>query len=211
MPTVNVKITISESLTNAYSGIDSCTAFERLIVARQHVSPARLGLPAPDASALERIFSAAAAAPDHARLTPWRFVLIPHDKRRLLAEAFTLALMVLDPKASADQIAMAEEKAYRAPLLMLCIGKLGPCEPPIPPLERMISMGAAIQNMLLAARAMGFDSSITSGRAIVSQHIRELFALLDGEEAICFLNFGTTSTRRLHRVRPVPSAFVSTL
>jgi nitroreductase len=35
-----------------------------------------LTAPAPDEGALELIFASAAAAPDHGRLRPWRFIVI---------------------------------------------------------------------------------------------------------------------------------------
>lgn len=185
--------------------------FEDLLASRHHVSPARLESPAPDGLQLDRIFWAAATAPDHGRLTPWRFVVIPAEKRTLLAESFALALTDRDPSASAAQIEMAREKAGRAPLLILCIGKLGVDQSPASPLERMISLGAAVQNMLLAAKAMGFDSGISSGKAMASRQMRELFELHEGEEAVCFLSFGTATKRKPPRTRPNPSTFVSTL
>lgn len=56
------------------------------------------------------------------------------------------------------------KKARRAPLLLVAVACLGPREPNTPSLERMVSMGAAIQNLLLGAHAMGFGAGLTSGR-----------------------------------------------
>ena len=42
----------------------------------QRRSAKALSAPAPDAAALDLILSSAAAAPDHGRLRPWRFVVI---------------------------------------------------------------------------------------------------------------------------------------
>lgn len=108
-----------------------------LIASRQNVSPRRLVGPAPSKAHLERLFAAAAAAPDHGQLLPWRLVIVPPDKRGMLAEAFALALIDRDPEATAVQIEAAREKAHRSPLLMLAVARLvSEQEPEIPNVER---------------------------------------------------------------------------
>lgn len=191
---------------------DDCFALaEALVASRRNVSPKRLVAPAPTAEQLHSLFSLAAAAPDHGRLTPWRFVIVPADKRALLAEAFALALVDRDPGATLEQIEAARSKAHRAPLLMIAIACLEPREPDIPALERMVAMGAAIQNLLLGAHAMGFGGGLTSGRGMNSSRVRELLALAPGEEAVCCVNLGTVSKAGPARLRPEPSAFVRAL
>ena len=81
----------------------------------------------------------------------------------------------------------------------------------IPDVERLVSAGCAIQNMLLVATAQGFGTSLTSGKAMDSTGLRELFALGPLEQAICFLNIGTPVLNKLPHVRPVPADFVSVL
>jgi nitroreductase len=78
-------------------------------------------------------------------------------------------------------------------------------------MERMVSVGAAVQNMLLMAHGQGFGSSLTSGQAMQSNRMRQLFDLKEGEEAICFLNIGTVSKRKAQRRHPEVTSFVSTL
>ena len=174
-----------------------------LISARQNVSPKRLVEPGPTAVALQRLLLAAAAAPDHGELQPWRFVIVPVDKRHLLANAFALALVDRDPVATLEQIEAAREKAHRAPLLMLAVVRLASDPTPaIPDVERIVSLGCAVQNMLLAAEAMGFGSGLTSGQAMTSERLRGLFGLAVDERAVCFVNVGTVSRRKPPRQRP---------
>ena len=47
-----------------------------LMQSRQTILPKRLLEPGPDAAQLEQILAAAACAPDHGQLLPWRFVLL---------------------------------------------------------------------------------------------------------------------------------------
>ena len=184
---------------------------QTLIHSRQNVSPRRLFAPAPSAQQLEQLFAATAAAPDHGGINPWRFIIIPQDKRALLAEVFAVALVDRDPGAAAEQIEAAREKAHRAPLLLLAVARLGPAEPDIQPLERMVSLGCAIQNMLLLAHAMGFGGGLTSGQAMRSERMRSLFSLTEGEQPVCFVNIGTVSKRKSQPPRPGSSKFVSSL
>lgn len=183
-----------------------------LIETRQNVSPKRLVEPGPSTQQVEALMSLAAAAPDHGLLMPWRFIVVPASQRHALAEVFALALIDRDPGATLEQIESAREKAYRAPLLMVAVACLGPREPDIPRLERMISMGAAVQNLLLGAHAMGFGAGLTSGQAMKSKRMHQLCGLAHGEWAVCCVNIGTASKRKgAVRARPVPAAFVTEL
>lgn len=196
----------------ARSGEALAEAACALIVSRQNVSPKRLVEPGPSVVQLDRLFVAAAAAPDHGQLLPWRFVIVPQDKRGLLADVFALALIDRDPGATMVQIEAAREKAHRAPLLMLAVARLvSEQEPEIPDLERMVSLGCAVQNMLLASHAMGFGSGLTSGQAMASPRMRTLFTLSEDETAVCFVNVGSVSKRKPPRVRPSVEQFVSSL
>ena len=184
---------------------------QALIGGRQNVSPKRLIEPGPTGEQLGEMLALAAAAPDHGQLMPWRFVIVPSHKRDLLAEVFALALIDRDAGATLVQIDAAREKAHRAPLLMLAIARLGSTEPDIPSVERLVSLGAAIQNLLLAAHALGFGSGLTSGQAMGSRRTRELFALADSEVPVCFVNIGTVARHKPPRVRPAAEVFCSTL
>lgn len=182
-----------------------------LIATRQNISARRLVEPGPCPDEQAQIFRAASAAPDHGLLTPWRFIVVPAHRRADLAEVFALALIDRDAGATLAQIEAARDKAYRAPLLMLAVARLGPCEPDIRLLERMVSVGAAIQNILLRAHSLGYGSGLASGQAMLSQRMRALFALHVGEEAVCFVNIGTVSKKNMPRLRPDVSNFVCNL
>jgi len=182
-----------------------------LIHTRQTVLPKRLLAPGPDAAQLQELFEAAAAAPDHEQRLPWRFVVVPADKRGLLAEVFEAALLDRDPAALPSQSEAAREKAHRAPLLMLAVARLDEADTEVPAPERWISLGCAIQNMLLTAHAMGYGSALTSGQALASPRLHRLFGLAPGEVPVCFVNVGTVSASKPMRLRPDVQRFVSWL
>lgn len=190
----------------------SWEAAQALIASRQNISAKRLVAPGPDAGQLHAMLSLAAAAPDHGQLTPWRFVVVPAEQRERLAEVFSRALLDRDPAATAEQLRSAHEKAHRAPLLLVVVARLGASEPDIPPLERMVAVGAAVQNVLLGAHALGFGAGLTSGQAMRSPRLHALLQLAQGEAPVCCINVGTVSQRKpASRVRPDPAAFTRTL
>jgi nitroreductase len=182
-----------------------------LIQHRQTILPKRLTDPGPDASQLDLIFRAASAAPDHGELVPWRFVVIPMAARARLAEVFADSLLERDPTAAPEQLTQAREKAFRGPVLMLAVVRMGSPGDEIPAGERLLSAGCAIQNMLLMATAMGFASALTSGKALQSPGMRSLFTLTPDEQAVCFVSLGTAMRSKSHRQRPEPGSYVSFL
>ena len=190
---------------------DTVAMAAALMQSRQTILPKRLAAPGPDAAQLAMILTAAATAPDHGQLLPWRFVQVPQAVRGRLAEVFGAALIERDATATADQIAQAREKAHRAPLLLLVIvdGTCGDLEVDL--FERIISAGCAVQNMLLMATALSYGSALTSGKALKSAGLRTLFDVAEGEHALCFISIGTVQSRKSARARPAPADFVHTL
>ncbi len=182
-----------------------------LMQSRQTILPKRLLEPGPDAAQLAQILGAAASAPDHGQLLPWRFVLVPHAVRPLLAQEFATALLERDAQALPAQVEQAREKAFRSPCLMLVVADAGRGDPEVDLAERLLSAGCAVQNILLMATALGFASALTSGKALKADGLRRLFSLKDADHALCFVSLGTALGSRPGRIRPLAHDFVSHL
>jgi nitroreductase len=181
-----------------------------LMAARRHVGLRRLLAPGPDEAALARILEAAAQAPDHGQLLPWRFVLVPQHRRADLGAVFEEALAQRDPAADAAARTSAREKAQHAPCLLVAVLVDAPGTA-IPVTEKLVSLGCAIQNMLLGAQALGFASGLASGGALDAPGMRRLLDLAPHERAICFIGFGTAGAQKKPRVRPQPGQFFASL
>ena len=175
-----------------------------LLQARRTVLPRRLAEPGPDAAQQQTILNAAAAAPDHGQLLPWRFIEVPQARRGELAEVFAQALLERDAAATADEVERAREKAFRAPWLMLAVvdAERGD-DPEVDLSERILSAGCAVQNLLLMSTALGFGSALTSGKALKSEALRRLFGLGAAQQALCFISIGTVASHKPGRPRPV--------
>jgi nitroreductase len=191
---------------------DLAAAVGALMQSRRTILPKRLVVPGPGTAQLQQILTAAASAPDHGQVRPWRFVIVPDAARVALAQAFGDALLERDPQATPEQVLQAQEKAHRGPCLMLVVVNAHCGDTGIDLFERIVSTGCAVQNMLLVATALGYGSGLTSGKALKSHVLRQLFGLLDGDHALCFISMGTVESRKLSaRQRPVPADYVSTL
>jgi nitroreductase len=179
--------------------------------ARQTILPKRLAEPGPDAALLAQILEAAASAPDHGQLLPWRFILVPEAVRGLLAEQFARALQERDSSALPEQMAQARDKAFRSPCLLLLVVDAARGDPEVDLGERLLSAGCAAQNLLLMATALGFGSALTSGKALKAEGLRRLFDLKPADHALCFVSLGTAHARKPDRLRPRAGDFVSHL
>jgi nitroreductase len=159
------------------------------------VMPKRLEAPGPDAAQLRQMVDAAACAPDHRGLRPWRLVRIADHQRATLADLFAACTLDRDPAATPADIARSREKAHRAPVLLLAVlrGEPAPSadDPEVPLVERAVTLGAALMNLLLAAHGLGYGAMLTSGRAVRTARFAEAFALAPGEQAVCFVSIGS--------------------
>ena len=190
---------------------DAASDFNTLVATRRNFTLRRLHAPGPDDAALARIVEAAAHAPDHGLLRPWRFVLIPGQRRADLGEVFAAALAARDPGCDEAALATARDKALRAPCLLVAVLRDAPGSKTIPVAEKLVSLGCALQNLLLAAGAEGFATGLASGAAMDSPGMRHLLRLTPHERAICFIGLGTAASAKPPRPRPDAADYLSSL
>lgn len=162
-----------------------------LIQTRQSVAPKRLHAPGPDAVQLRCLVEAAATAPDHHGLQPWRLLRVADTQRDALADLFEACARDRAPPPTPEDLAKARAKAYRAPVLLLAVLKHAPADPEVPAADRLVALGAAMMALLLAAHGMGFAGMLTSGRSLRTRRFARGFGLGPDEEPVCFVSLGT--------------------
>lgn len=167
-----------------------------VILERRSASPRFLSPPVPDADQIGVMARAAASAPDHKQLRPYRFLIIPEAHRPHLAAAFRAAKLERDPASSAEDLESAAGKAFRGPLLIAVVLRILRDHPRVSVSDQMLTAGAAIDNMMLAASAMGFASCLRSGGSATSRKVREALHLAADEDLAAFLLVGTPSRSR---------------
>ena len=99
--------------------------------------------PAPGDADLDRILAAAARAPDHGKLRPWKFILVRGAARNRLGEIMADALTARDPDAPTQMVEAERGKPLRAPLVVVVASTADPEHPKIPEIEQVLSAGCA--------------------------------------------------------------------
>lgn len=156
----------------------------------------RLVDPPPGEATLQRLLTAAVAAPDHGQLRPWRFVIIAGEGRRRLGELFARAHAEREPTADAGALEKTAAKPLRAPLIIAVI-----CVPvgaeeawndkDIPVWEQQAATAAAAQNLCLAAHAEGFGSMWRTGWYGQAPIVREALGLAAEDRVVGWVYLGT--------------------
>jgi nitroreductase len=160
------------------------------LLTRPTVPVGFLGEPAPVGEVLEQILAAGASAPDHGRLRPWRFMVVRGEARTRLGEVFAAALAGRDPAAPAAALEQERQRPLRAPLLLAVAAKVDPTHK-IPAIEQVLAAGAAAQNVLIAAHALGFGAKWATGANAYDDHVKAALGLAPDDHLIGFLYLGT--------------------
>ena len=165
-------------------------------------SALRLGEPGPGSEQLQRILSAGARAPDHGRLSPWRFIVIEGAGRAALGSAMAELRRKKAPPPSEQELAREREKPLRAPTIIAVAARITAHEK-VPEIEQVVAVGAAVQNMILAAQALGFGSMWKTGAPAYDMDVKMALGLEPADHIVAFLYLGTalaTAPRRQESV-----------
>jgi nitroreductase len=145
-----------------------------LLRTRRSGKPREMIGPGPTLDQLREMVAIAARTPDHGKLAPWHFVIVPDEARPALA----LKLVEILRTEKADCTPRDEEAAAQfvtqAPALVVVLSApvIGH---KIPQWEQELSAGAACMNLLHAGHAMGFVGGWLTGWAAYSNAVRDLF------------------------------------
>lgn len=167
-------------------------------------SQPRLQSPAPEGQALENIKQAALRAPDHACLTPWKFVVCQKQGLKRLGELFELAAITGDK--SDKEIERAPQLPLRAPMVIVVIAKYTEHEK-VPWVEQVASASCAVQAMQMAAVAQGFAGVWRTGSYAQDPIVKEGFALSEQDEIVGFLYLGSSDITPLPKPKKDSAAF----
>ncbi len=156
----------------------------------QRQSCSKLQAPGPAPAQLAAIQAAALRAPDHARLRPWRFLVIDGEGRQRLGEVFAGLLQRDQPQADAEALERERQKPLRAPMIIVAVARIQ-AHPKVPAMEQLLSAGCAVHAMLLAAFAQGLGAIWRTGPLASDTRLHAALGLQPGETVAGFLYLGT--------------------
>jgi nitroreductase len=145
----------------------------------------------PSKEVINALLEAAVWAPNHHMTEPWRFVVIANDERMRLAEVMTGAYVAAAGATAPSPEGVEKEKnrPLTAPVIVAVISSPKQADN-IVPQEEMVSAGAAMQNLLLAAHSMGLGANVRTGAHAYSGAVRRYLEMSQGESLVGFVYLG---------------------
>lgn len=169
------------------------------------VSLPDFGEPGPDEDALKQILASAVRAPDHGKLSPWRFLVIRGEARNQLSDLFAEMLLRREPEATEAQVQKERGKPLRSPVTIALVAKVAVGHK-IPAIEQIMSGAAAAMNILNAAHMLGFGGKWVTGANCYDPCFLQEFGLEATDQLLGFIHLGSVRTRP-NIVRPDAAQF----
>jgi nitroreductase len=157
------------------------------------VSPIRLAEPGPDAGETDRIVAAGLRAPDHGQLRPWKFLLVRGEAREAFGKLMADSLRRRQPATSDEALRMEAAKALRAPLIIVAAATPRNIAK-VPAIEQVAATAAAVENMLIAAHAMGYGGFWRTGATAYDPLFIKSLGLAESDQIVGFVYVGNIAT-----------------
>lgn len=153
-------------------------------------SAGRLTEPGPSPAEIERLIQAAERAPDHGRMRPWRFTVLTGGNRDAFAAAAALAKRARLPAMTDEQLGAEREKVLRSPVLIV-VGCVVGATAKVPEIEQIVAVGAAVENLFLAAHDLGYGVMWKTGAAAYDPAVKSVVGLAVHDHIVAILHLGT--------------------
>lgn len=146
----------------------------------------------PPREVVEEILDAATWAPNHHVTEPWRFVVIAGEARAALGEVMArskVAGMAPAVKDVATEYERTKNKPLRAPVIIAVAVEVA-AESEAVEIEEVAAGAAAVQNMLLAAHAMGLAAMWRTGDPAYDPAVKTFLGFRPTDHIIGFVYLG---------------------
>lgn len=178
------------------------------LLKRRSVSANSLGEPGPSETEIRQILTAASRVPDHKKLVPWRFVLFQGAAREAFGRVLAEICRNEEDDPGAFRLDNEAKRFLRAPLVIAVISRVIENKA-APEWEQVLSTGAACQNLVLAATALGYGTQWITEWCAYSKSVAKALDLADNERIAGFVYIGTAKEKPEERERPALSTIVS--
>jgi nitroreductase len=157
----------------------------------------------PSREVIEAILDAATWAPNHRTTEPWRFFVLTGEARVALGDVVARATMA-GKEGTAEELHAEYERARAKPLrapVIVAVAVEPASGPKIVEIEELLAGAAAVQNMLLAAHALGLAAIWRTGDGCYEESVKSFFDLSGAAHLLGFVYLGypaAVSTRARH-------------
>ncbi|MEE4281112.1 MAG: nitroreductase [Pseudomonadales bacterium] len=173
----------------------------RRLAQRRSVKAMDICEPGPEPDDLQMILNIGARVPDHGKLGPWRFVCFQDDARIEFGNILAERYKTLNPEARTQNIVAERNRFTRAPVVVCVIADVKP-HVKIPEWEQQLSVGAACQNILVAASLAGYAAQWLTEWYSFDPVINAALHLTETERVAGFIYLGSATEKPAERVRP---------
>ena len=138
---------------------------------------------------IEKLLSAAVQAPNHYKVRPWRFVVLTGTGLEQMGEVLAQSFAEKFPTAPSSAQDKERARPLRAPLL-IAVGVDKPTESKVLDIENICAAAAAVENLLIAAQALGLAAKWRTGEDARNPHLKKFLGLEPDQHLIALLYIG---------------------
>ncbi len=150
---------------------------------------------------IETILAAAVQAPNHYKVRPWRFVVMTGAGREKLGEVMAQSTRASKPDATEDDVQKDRARPLRAPVV-IAVAADKPGLTKAKEIENVCAAAAAVQNMLLAAHALGLAAMWRTGPSATDPAIKQFLGWEPDQHLIGFVYIGYPQHEAAPPLRP---------
>jgi nitroreductase len=138
---------------------------------------------------IKKLLDAAVQAPNHYKVRPWRFVVLTGDGLNRLGNVMAASQRERYPEFPVEAFDKCRTLPLRAPVV-IAVGVDKPGEAKVLEIENVAAAAAAIQNLLLAAHAMGLGAKWRTGEWARDPMVKEFLGFEPDQHIIGFIYVG---------------------
>ncbi len=173
---------------DTWSGKPSNETLEYLLK-RRSVKADDLVEPGPSEEQLSEILTAASRVPDHGKVVPFYHLVFQGDARKHAGDVFGEVYSKNNPEAEGVQVERERNRFMRVPLVVGLVMRMRKSKKPL--WEQLMTVGAASQNLVLAANAHGYGVQWLTEWYAYDEAVKAKLGISENDAVAGFFYIGT--------------------
>jgi len=138
---------------------------------------------------IEKLLDAAVQAPNHYKVRPWRFVILTGEGLNRLGAVMAASQQERHPEFPLEAFDKCRALPLRAPVV-IAVGVDKPTEAKVLEIENICAAAAAIENLLLAAHALGLGAKWRTSEWARDPKVKKFLGFEPDQHIIGFIYIG---------------------